>query len=167
MGEYGIGAPLLRKEDDRYMRGRGEFVGDIRLDRMMEAAFVRSPIAHARIIGIRKPNGAKNRVFTSADLTNVKPIRAISTSPVFKPSDWPALAKGKVRFVGECVAVCIAGTRAEAEDLAQSIELDLEELPAVTDMLNARNVDTPLVHDEWADNIAFETARDDLSLIHI
>ena len=136
MGEYGIGAPLVRKEDDRYMRGRGEFVGDIRLDRMMEAAFVRSPLAHARIVAIRKPEGAENCVFTSADLTNVKPIRAISTSPVFKPSDWPPLAKGKVRFVGECVAVCIARTRAEAEDLAQSIELDLEELPAVTDMLN-------------------------------
>lgn len=161
MGDKGIGAPLLRKEDDRYMRGRGEFVGDIRLDRMMEAAFVRSPLAHARIVTIRKPEGAEDHVFTSVDLSDVKPIRAISTSPVYKPSDWPALAEGKVRFVGECVAVCIAGTRAEAEDLAQRVELDLEELPAVTDMLTAREADTPLVHDEWADNIAFETARDD------
>ena len=129
MGENGIGAPLLRKEDDRYMRGRGEFVGDIRLDRMMEAAFVRSPLAHARIVAIRKPDGAENRVFTSADLINVKPIRAISTSPVFKPSDWPALAKGKVRFVGECVAVCIAGTRAEAEDQRVRVAADAGQGP--------------------------------------
>ncbi len=161
MAGKGIGAPLLRKEDDRYLRGRGAFVGDIRLDRMIEAAFVRSPVAHARIRAIHKPEGAAGQVFTSADLAGVKPVRANSTSPAYKPSDWPALADGKVRFVGECVAVCVAATRAEAEDLARRVELDLDELPAVTDMLAAREAGAPLVHDEWADNVAFETARDD------
>ncbi len=161
MGDKGIGAPLPRKEDDRYMRGRGEFVGDIRRDRMMEAAFVRSPLAHARIVAIKKPDGAEDRVFTAADLAGVRPIRATSTSPAYKVSDWHALAVGKVRFVGECVAVCIGETRAEAEDLARRVELDLEELPAVTEMLAGREAGAPLVHDDWADNIAFETARDD------
>jgi carbon-monoxide dehydrogenase large subunit len=161
MGDKGIGASLARKEDDRYMRGRGEFVGDIRLDRMVEAAFVRSPVAHGRIRAIRKPDGAGDNVFTAADLAGVRPVRAISTSPAYKPSDWHALALDKVRFVGECVAVCIAESRARAEDLARRVELDIDALPAVTDMLRAREAGAPLVHDEWADNVAFETARDD------
>ena len=127
MGDKGIGASLARKEDDRYMRGRGEFVGDIRLDRMVEAAFVRSPVAHGRIRAIRKPDGAGDNVFTAADLAGVRPVRAISTSPAYKPSDWHALALDKVRFVGECVAVCIAESRARAEDLARRVELDIDD----------------------------------------
>ena len=161
MSDKGIGASLPRKEDDRYLRGRGEFVGDIRLDRMTEVAFLRSPVAHGRIRAIKKPTGAEDRVFTATDLARVKPIRAVSTSPVFKVSDWHALATGKVRFVGECVAVCLGDTRAEAEDLAERIELDIEELPAVTEMLAGRAPGAPLVHDTWSDNVAFETARDD------
>jgi carbon-monoxide dehydrogenase large subunit len=156
----GVGHSIPRKEDARHLRGRGEFVGDIRLPGMGEVAFVRSPLAHARIVRIGKPAGSEDRVFTAADLVGVRPIVASTTLPGFKPSAQPVLASGKVRHVGEPLAACIGRTRAEAEDLAAAVVLDLEELPTVSDMLAARWPDAPLVHDEWGDNIFLETRVD-------
>lgn len=161
MTKQGVGARLIRKEDDRYMRGRGEFVGDIRLPGMQDAAFVRSPLAHARIISITIPEDIRASVFTAADLENVAPIRAVSALPGFKPSDQPVLAKEKVRHVGELIAVCVAPTRAEAEDLTARVEVEFDELPAVHDMLQAREKDIVLLHEEWGDNIFLETLVDD------
>jgi carbon-monoxide dehydrogenase large subunit len=162
----GIGQPVPRKEDDRYLRGKGEFIADIRLAGMKELAFVRSPLAHARILGVRKPPGRDADVFTAADLDGVKPILAASRLPGFKVSSQPVLAQGKVRHVGEAVAVCVAATRAQAEDLAAAVELDLAELPAVVDMLDARRTDAPLIHEPWGDNIVMETRVDaDLAAI--
>jgi len=157
----GVGARLARKEDDRYLRGQGEFVGDIHRPGMLEVAFARSPVAHARIVRIEKPAGAEDRVFTMDDLRGVQPIRAISGLPGFKPSDlWP-LAKDKVRHVGEPVAMCVAATRAEAEDLAAQVFVDYEELPAVVDMVQARTAPSALVHEHWGDNVFLETLYDD------
>jgi aerobic carbon-monoxide dehydrogenase large subunit len=157
MVEQGVGARLLRKEDDRLMRGRGEFVADIRLAGMQDVAFFRSPLAHARIRGISIKPEHRRSVFTAADLAGVKPIRAVSGLPGFKASEQPVLATDKVRQVGELVAMCVARTRAEAEDIAAGVELDLEELPAVYDMLEARKPRAPLVHEHWGDNIFLET----------
>ncbi|MHC2534695.1 CO/xanthine dehydrogenase Mo-binding subunit [Bradyrhizobium diazoefficiens] len=134
----GVGVRLPRKEDDRLMRGRGQFVADIRLSGLQDVAFVRSPLAHARIRAIHVPERHRGSVFTAADLVGIKPIRAVSGLPGFKISEQPVLATGKVRQVGELVAMCLAPTRAEAEDIAASVTLDLEELPAVYDMLKAR-----------------------------
>jgi carbon-monoxide dehydrogenase large subunit len=153
----GVGASLPRKEDKRFLRGQGEYVANIRIAGMLDVAFVRSPMAHARIRGIRKLPG----VFTSEDLRGVQPIRAYATLKGFKPSDQPILASGKVRQVGELVAMCVAPTRAEAEDLADQVELDLEELPAVVDMLEARTNPPALVHEEWGDNVFLESFVDD------
>jgi carbon-monoxide dehydrogenase large subunit len=161
MAGKGIGARLLRKEDDRHLQGRGRFVGDMAPAGMKEVAFVRSPVAHARIRRIVKPKGAEDRVFTFADLTGVKLIRAISKLPTYKPSDYPVLATGKVRFVGEPIALCVGDTRAEAEDLAQEVVVDFEDLPPVADMLKARQPGSALVHEQWGSNIALETWRDD------
>jgi carbon-monoxide dehydrogenase large subunit len=158
MSQHGIGASVPRKEDDRLMRGRGEFVADIRLAGMRELAFVRSPLAHARIRGIRKNSAV---VYTIDDLHGVKPITAVSSLPGFRASDQPVLARDKVRHVGEAIAVCVADTRAEAEDMAAAVDVDLEELPAVVDMLHARDPGVPLVHEHWPDNSFFETAFDD------
>jgi carbon-monoxide dehydrogenase large subunit len=85
----GVGARLERKEDDRFMRGRGQFVADIRVVGLMDVAFVRSPLAHARIKAIHVPDRHRDAVFTAADLTGVKPIRAISGLPGFKISEQP------------------------------------------------------------------------------
>jgi aerobic carbon-monoxide dehydrogenase large subunit len=160
----GIGASVPRKEDDRFLRGRGEFVADIGLPGMLEIAFLRSPIAHARIRGIEKPAGSEDRVFTHPDLAGVAPIRAVAGLPGFKPSEQPVLAAGKVRYVGEIVAMCVAETRAAAEDLAAEVVVDFDELPVVADMLAARRPGAPLVHEAWGDNIVLETlVEDDLS----
>ena len=152
--DQGIGARLLRKEDDRYMRGRGQYVGDIKLPGMLEVAFLRSPLAHARIKVDQHPARAprphlRRRRTSRASL----PIRADTTLPGFKSSTQPVLATGKVRHVGELVAMCVAPTRAEAEDLAAAIELDLEPLPVVADMLEGRKPGAPLVHEPWGDNL--------------
>jgi carbon-monoxide dehydrogenase large subunit len=153
----GVGACLVRKEDDRLMRGRGQFVADIRLPGMKDVAFVRSPIAHGRVRKISIPADRGNAVFTAADLTGVKPIRAVSGLRGFKVSEQPVLASGKVRFVGEPIAMCVAESRAQAEDIADAIILDIEELPAVVDMLAARRPDSARVHEDWPDNVFLET----------
>ncbi|MDX2202954.1 MAG: xanthine dehydrogenase family protein molybdopterin-binding subunit [Hyphomicrobiaceae bacterium] len=156
----GIGAPMPRKEDDRYMRGRGQYVGDIKLPGMLEVAFLRSPLAHARIRSIRIPDAIRARVLVNADLEGVKPIRADTSLPGFKSSVQPALAVGKVRFVGELIALCAAPSRAEAEDMLSEIEIDFEPLPAVVDMLAARRPESPLVHEPWGDNLFLTTFVD-------
>lgn len=156
----GVGARLIRKEDDRLMRGRGQFVADLRFAGMQDVAFVRSPLAHARIRGIVIPPALKDAVFVASDLVGVKPIRAVSGLRGFKVSEQPVLATEKVRFVGELVAMCLAPTRAQAEDIASSIALDLEELPAVHDMLEARTPESALLHDHWSDNVFLETFVD-------
>src|SRR5205085_7346393 len=109
------------------------FVADIRRAGMLEVAFLRSPLAHARSVSIAKPAGCEDRVWTMDDLEGVKPIRAVSALKGFKPSDmWP-LARGKVRHVGEPIAMCVGATRAEAEDVAALVRIEYEELPAVVD----------------------------------
>src|SRR3954469_13772550 len=153
----GVGARVLRKEDDRLMRGRGQFVGDIRLAGLQDVAFVRSPLAHARIRGIHIPERYRNVVFTAEHLTGIQPIRAVTSLAGFKVSDQPILATDKVRFVGEPIAMCVAPTRAEAEDIAASVAPNIEELPAIHDMLAARSSPPGLVHEEWGDNVFLET----------
>jgi aerobic carbon-monoxide dehydrogenase large subunit len=156
----GIGARLIRKEDDRFLRGRGQYVGDIRLPGMLDVAFLRSAYAHAKIAAIHIPPAIRSHVFVADDLEGVSPIRAVSGLKGFKVSDQPVLASGKVRHVGEPVAMCVAKSRAEAEDLAAAVEVEYEEIPAVHDMLQARAPDAPLVHGQWGDNIFLETLID-------
>ena len=156
----GIGRSIRRTEDDRYLRGRGEFVADIRPAGTQDLAFVRSPLGHARIRAIRKPAGFEDRVFVAADLAGVLPLTVISTLPGFKPSSQPILADTIVRHVGEAIAVCVAPTRAEAEDLAELVEIDFEELPAIADMLEGRAPGAPLLHAHWGDNVFLETKVD-------
>ena len=156
MSEFGIGASVLRKEDDRFLRGRGQYVGDYRLPGTREVAFVRSPIAHGRLKSIRIPKEFRDCVYTADHLNNVKPIVSAPPLKGFKYSVQPVLATGKVRYVGEMIAMCVASSRAEAEDIADAIAVELEELPAVTDMIAATRPNSPLVHEEWGDNIFVE-----------
>jgi carbon-monoxide dehydrogenase large subunit len=149
----GIGASVGRKEDGRFLRGRGQYVGDFRIPGAREVAFVRSSVAHAYLRSITIPDKHKGMVVTADDLTNVKPIRTTTSVSGLKHSREPILAAGKVRFVGEIIAACVGRSRAEAEDIAASVQLEFEELPAVVDMLEARTVAAPLVHDDWNDNI--------------
>src|ERR1700744_1670369 len=163
----GIGASLLRKEDDRFMHGRGEYVGTIRMVGKVDVGFGRRRVADGHIAGIEKPSGLEDAVYTLADLDDVKPIVANSGLPGFKPSEQAVLASGKVRQVGEMIAMCVAASRAAAEDIAAQVYVDFEELPAVVDMLDARRDGTALVHEHWGDNVFLETfvdAKPDIDL---
>ena len=155
----GIGAAIPRKEDDRFMRGRGRYVGDIRLPGMLEVTFLRSPVAHGVLRAIHKPAGAEDQVFVMADLAGVRPIHAPSALPGFRRSDqWP-LAQGRVRQVGEPMAMVVAPSRAEAEDLCEAIAFEIDELPAATDMLAHRA--GPAIFEGWPDNVVLHCLVDD------
>lgn len=149
----GVGARVRRKEDARHLHGRGNFVSDMILPGQSEVAFLRSPVAHGHIRGIVKPEGLERSVFLREDLAGVKPIVAPSTMPSYRLSEHHPLALGKVRFVGEPVAMCIAATRAGAEDIAEQVLLDIEDLPALVDAHEARANRELRVHDEWEDNL--------------
>jgi carbon-monoxide dehydrogenase large subunit len=154
--DLGVGASLRRKEDDRHLRGRGQFVSDIRMPGIAEVIFLRSPHAHARIRLISVPPDARGRVFTAADLPRMRPIRIVSHATGAKSPAWPPLATDKVRYVGEAIAVCVAPTRADAEDLAAAVAVDFETLDAVVDAPAALNPGGPLVHEHWGDNLFIE-----------
>ena len=157
----GVGARVPRREDDRYMRGRGHYIGDIKLAGMKEVAFLRSPVAHGRIRGFDIPDVLRAQVTLAADMAGVKNIRAVTALPGFKVSEQPALATDKVRYVGELVAMCLAPDRARAEDIVQRVSVDIEELPAIHDMVRARDADAPLIHEQWDENSFLESVVDD------
>ncbi len=145
----GVGAALRRKEDRRHLHGLGQFVSDIRLPGTLEVAFVRSPVAHGRIRSIDSPV----KIYTARDFPDLKPIVAVTKIEGFKYSEHPALASERVRFAGEPIAMAIGATRAEAEDVAEAVSVEIEELPAVVDMLQALEPGAPLVREEWGDNV--------------
>jgi carbon-monoxide dehydrogenase large subunit len=156
----GVGVSVLRKEDGRLLRGRGCFVGDISMHGLREVAFFRSPIAHGNITAVRKPAEYDASVFVRSDLVEVRSVQANLKLPGFKASDYPPLATGKVRFVGEAVAMCVAETRAKAEDIAELVRVDIDERTAVVDALTARQESSSLVHDDWNDNLFLKTEMD-------
>jgi aerobic carbon-monoxide dehydrogenase large subunit len=152
----GVGASLPRKEDDRHLRGRGQFVADIALRGTQEVVFLRSPHAHALIRSIFVPPEAQGRVFTAADLPRMKPIRVVTQAAGARSPPWPPLATDKVRYVGEAIAACVAPTRAEAEDLAAAVIVDYQPLDAVLDAPVARAGSPSLVHESIGDNLLQE-----------
>jgi carbon-monoxide dehydrogenase large subunit len=153
LAKNGVGARLRRKEDERFLLGRGQYIGDITFPRMRDVAFVRSPVAHARLTEIRIPDRLRSSVFIANDLVDVLPIRAVSPLPGFQASEQPPLVTDKIRQVGELIAMCVADTRAEAEDIAAEVVLEYAELPAVVDMLEAQKSGSPLVHDTVKGNV--------------
>ena len=157
MGKHGVGASLRRKEDARHLHGAGQFVADLRLPGTHELAFVRSGVAHGRIRAIERPAGAQERVFVAGDFPEMAPIRAVPEVAGFKPSVYPPLATDKVRFVGEAIAVCVAATRAAAEDLAQATRVEIEPLPALSTAEAALNPGAALIHETWGDNLFIES----------
>ncbi|WP_239028349.1 xanthine dehydrogenase family protein molybdopterin-binding subunit [Pseudonocardia acidicola] len=158
----GVGARVQRNEDRRHLGGQGTFLADIALPGTCDLAFVRSPIAHGRLRRICPPAGTTSGTFWSAvELEGLAhPIVADARHPAWRASEYPLLARGKVRFVGEPVAAVIAGSRALAEDLAEQVEIDIDELPPLVDPVLALAPDAPLVHDHWADNRFLATSAD-------
>ncbi len=164
MGQFGIGQPLRRKEDPRLLQGRGAYTDDMNMEGQFWAAFLRSPHPHADILSIdieaAKAAPGVKAVFTSVDLdANGVPdmpceveLSDLSGAPMWKPMR-PILARGRVRFVGECVAIVIASTQAEAREAAELIEIDWSELPGVADAREALAPVAPLVWPELGGNV--------------
>jgi carbon-monoxide dehydrogenase large subunit len=161
-----IGEAVRRKEDHRFITGKGQYTDDISRPGQAHAYFLRSPHAHARIRKIDTSAAAAMPgvvgILTGAELAEDKigdlicgwMIHSKDGSPM-KMGSHPALAKGKVRYVGDHVAVVIAETLDQAKDAASAIEVDYELLPAVADLATAQDAKTPLVHDEIPANTAF------------
>jgi carbon-monoxide dehydrogenase large subunit len=164
--QFGIGQPVTRKEDPRFLTGRGRYVADIDLARQAHAVFLYSPHAHARIRGIDITAAASvPGVHTVLTGQNWAADGLGTLDPEFMPEDMggpkghrtkrPPLAVGRVRYVGDRVAVVIAATEALAQDAAELIAVDYEMLPAVVQAQDAVRPDAPLVHDEIPGNTAF------------
>jgi len=167
MTSTGIGAPVRRREDFRFITGHGNYVDDISRPGQAYAVFVRSPHAHAKINNIdtsaaRQAPGVLG-VFTGKDLAADKigglicgwMIHSKDGSPM-KVGPHPALALEKVRYVGDHVAVVIAETLNQARDAAELVAVDYEELPAVVDVATAQNPGQPQIHAEAPNNTVFE-----------
>ncbi len=146
-----LGRSVRRKEDRRLVTGRGRFVTDLALPRTRHVAFLRSPVAHARITGIdaAPARAAGYRVFTAADLGGVT-LRAQSALPSYVETGQPVLAGDKVRFAGEAVAAVVAADRYRAEDGLELVEVDYAPLPPT---VQAWDEPREPVHAEAPDNV--------------
>jgi len=163
---FGIGQPVTRKEDPRFLTGRGRYVADIDLVRQAHAVFIFSAHAHARIRGIDKATAEQmpgvSAVLTGEDWAadgrgtlDPEVMAEDMGGPAGYRTKCPPLAQDRVRHVGERVAVVIAETEALARDAAESVSVDYEPLPAVVRAEDASRPDAPLVHDGAANNTSF------------
>ncbi len=161
-----IGLPIRRREDERFLTGAGQYTDDVVMHGQTFAAFLRSPHAHARIksIDLEAAKAAPGvvRIFTGPDLAEAKVgglpcgwlIHSKDGSPMKEPPH-PVLAQGKVRHVGDQVALVVADTYMQAKDAAELIVVDYEELPAVIDITRADG-HAGAVHDEVSDNVCYD-----------
>ena len=158
-----IGAPVKRREDRRFLTGRGRFVADLVAPGMLHAAFLRSPHAHARILGIEtaaaRASAGVIAVLTADDLRpHARPIRALSRMRGYTATEMPALASGKARYAGEAVAVVVAESRYRAEDALDRIVVDYAPLAVATDPRGAMTGGSPLVHEDTTSNVILSRA---------
>jgi 2-furoyl-CoA dehydrogenase large subunit len=155
-GTTWVGRSLPRREDDRLTTGAATFVDDIKLPRMLHAAILRSPHAHARILALdaepaRRMPGVL-AVLTGEDARRVsRPLPSLIPLPVSVPAY--CLAVGKVRYVGEPMAMVAAVDRATAEDAVERIRVEYEPLPPVIDAVAAIESKDPLVFEELGSNV--------------
>ena len=157
-----IGRALPRPNLARLVQGRGQYVSDLVLPRMVHVAFVRSPHAHARIVGIDM-DAAKRlpgvvAVVTGPDIAEICTpwVGVLTHLAGLKSAPQYPLATGRVRWQGEPVVAVAATSRALAEDAAEQIVVDYDPLPPVVDAAAALAPDAPVIHPELGDNLAFE-----------
>ena len=161
----GIGAPVRRKEDLRFLSGRGNYTDDINRPHQLYAYVKRSDRPHAKLVAIDTGAAAAApgvvAVYTAADLANIGglpcgwQIHNKDGSPMAEPKH-PVLAEGKVRHVGDPIAVVIADTRQNAKDAAELLAIEMEDLPAVATVSDAVKPGAPLVHDAAPGNICYD-----------
>ena len=171
-----IGARVERKEDYRFLTGAGQYTDDVALPRQTYAVFVRSPHAHAKIKSIKKDEALKApgvlAVYTGEDLAAAKVgglpcgwlITGTDGQPMKEPPH-PPLAQGKVRYVGDHVAIVIAESQSAARDAADLVQVDYEPLPAVVDASKAMQKGAPALHDIAPDNKCYTWALGDKAAV--
>src|SRR4030088_2064043 len=172
MGVEGIGASVVRKEDRRFITGRGRYVDDIKLQGMTFAHFVRSPHAHAKVKSIDSSEAMKMPgvvgVLTGQQIVGDKvgnlicgwAITSKDGTPL-KMGAWPAVAAGAGGFVGQAVAVVIAETKNQAKDAAEAAAVNYEELPAAADIRAGVKPGAPQLHPEAPGNVIYDWAIGD------
>ncbi|WP_299870469.1 xanthine dehydrogenase family protein molybdopterin-binding subunit [uncultured Hoeflea sp.] len=167
MGMEGIGARVARKEDKRFITGKGRYTDDMVVPGMKHAHFVRSPHAHAKIISIdtseadKMPgvigilNGAQLSEDEIGNIICGWMIHSKDGSPM-NMGAWRPLAQDTVRYVGDAVAIVVADTKAQARDAAEAVVVEYEELPVVTDAVSALEDGAPQLHPEAKNNLIFD-----------
>ncbi|MGR3364589.1 MAG: xanthine dehydrogenase family protein molybdopterin-binding subunit [Maritimibacter harenae] len=161
----GIGAPMKRREDIRFLTGTGRYTDDLNRPGQAYVHFLRSNVAHGRLKSVNTEEAAKMpgvvRIFTGADFEGVGGIPCgwqvtdKHGQPMQEPAH-PVLAQGKVRHVGDPIAAVVAETPDQARDAAEAIEVDIEDLPAVVDMKKAVEEGAPKVHDDLTSNLCYD-----------
>ena len=160
-----IGASSKRREDVRFLTGKGRYTDDINIRGQLYAHFIRSDVAHGRLVSVNAtaaegmPGVVK--VFTAADFASAGgiPCGWQVTDRFGKPMQepkHPILAEGKVRHVGDPIAVVVAETPDQARDAAEAVEIEIEELEPVLDMKAALAADAPKVHDDLTSNLCYD-----------
>ena len=184
MSTRSFGKRIKRNEDPRLLTGQALFVDDVNLPKMLHAAFLRSPYAHAHIKGIDVSQALERdgvvAAYTATDLGDYWQPGPLLVAPppvkdiVFNERTQVPLAKDKVRFAGEPIVMVLAESRYIAEDALADIEVDYEPLAVVVDLEKALQPDSPYVHDDLKTNIAahvvqtkgdYEAAAKDAALV--
>jgi len=150
-------------EDARLLQGQGRFVADLTLSRVLHVAFLRSPHAHARLVSVdtrpaRTLPGVAACVTGDEIATHARPIRAESKMAGYHATEFPPLARGKVRFVGEAVVAVLAESRYVAEDALEAVDVRYAALPVVATPETAMAGDAPLVHEAAGSNVLLSRA---------
>ncbi|MBV9394849.1 MAG: xanthine dehydrogenase family protein molybdopterin-binding subunit [Methylobacteriaceae bacterium] len=165
--KFGMGQPVRRLEDARFVSGGGRYTADVMKDGALAASFLRSPHAHARftigdLTDVRAMPGVR-LVLTSEDVAHLGGVPCLAPMPnadgkEMALPDYPVLAKGEVRHVGDALAMVVADTEAQAREAAEAIAVTYDALPAIVDLDRALDHDAPLVWPEFNSNIAYENA---------
>jgi len=149
-----VGQPIERLEDFRFVRGRGQYVDDLARNDMLHAAILRSAVAHGRVRAIDVSRAKKvpgvHAVITAADLGDSIPLVPMRLQPMpeFEAFGQPVMARDKVRYVGEALAMVLADSAGVAEDALGAIEVDIDPLPAIANWQSAAKDETLLFEDK-------------------
>jgi carbon-monoxide dehydrogenase large subunit len=158
----GIGASVPRRELPRLLSGHGRYIDDIKLPRMLHAAFVRSPHPHARLLsidaGAARAAAGVAAVFTAAEINpRCEPFIGVALHrPGHRSAPQSLLVSERAVWQGQPVAAVVAASRAEAEDAAELVAMEWEPLPAAADQIQALAPGAPVIHPELGDNVAFD-----------
>ena len=163
-----IGTPMERREDLRFLRGRGEYVDDVAMPGLLYAVILRSSVAHGRLVSIDASAALQlpgvHSVITGADMPGGPPIVPMRLQPLpeFKPFEQPVIAHDKVRYVGEPIAVVLASSVAIGEDALELIAVEIDELPPVADWQSSAKNQTILFEKQGTNrSLVFQARKGD------